>query len=86
MGFYETNSRVGPDGKLLVALPLELANTDVHITVEPANRTNGTPTPPKEKPKEEWRDFIMRFAGSMPDFPDIERPGPEDYDDVKDWL
>lgn len=86
MTMFETNSRAGPDGKLHLTLPAELANIDLHITVEPAKPSNGEAAPRKRKTQEEWRDFIMRFAGSMPDFPDIDRPGPDDYDDAKDWL
>ena len=33
---------------------------------------------------EEWRRFIRSTAGSMPDLPDIERPGPDSYD-RRDW-
>jgi hypothetical protein len=80
MSVFEVNSQIGPDGKLLVVLPPELANTLVHVTVEATNRSNGVPATAAPKTREEWRKFIEATAGSMPDFPDIERPGPDSYE------
>jgi hypothetical protein len=86
MGIIDIHSRVGPDGKLTVALPSSMANTDVHVTVGPAAPTNGSATPHSRKPmsQDEWRRFIQSTAGTMPDFPDIDRPGPESYEN-RDW-
>jgi hypothetical protein len=84
MTMFETNSRVGPDGKLLVVLPAEFANADVHVIVNPANGTNGVAAPRPPKTKEEWRKFAEETAGSIPDFPDIDRPGPDSYE-KRDW-
>jgi hypothetical protein len=80
---FETTSHVGPDGKLNVLLPPELANTDVRIRVEPAGGVASrfaTERPGRPMTDEEWRRLITETAGSMPNFPDVERPGPDAYD------
>jgi hypothetical protein len=82
----DIHSRVGPDGKLTVSLPPSMANAEVLVSVQPIGPANGhsapptTPAPDKPMTQEEWRAFIDRFAGSMPDFPDVERPGPDSYE------
>jgi hypothetical protein len=54
-------SKVGPDGVLQLTLPLERAdaNREVRVTVEPVG--------PPPMSQEEWRQFILRTAGSIPD-------------------
>jgi hypothetical protein len=54
-------SKVGPDGVLQLTLPLGTAeaNRDVRVTVEP--------TVPPPMSQEEWREFVMRTAGSIKD-------------------
>jgi len=82
---FETRSRVGPDGKLHVSVPPELANTDVLVRVDPASAPNGA-LPPGTRPArramtaEEWKAFVESTAGTIPDFPGVERPGPAEYD------
>jgi hypothetical protein len=78
MTTFETTSRVGPDGRLHVAVPPELANTEVRVRVDPALSTNGalpsgTRPARRQMSQDEWRAFIDEFAGSIPDFPDVER-------------
>lgn len=77
MTTFETRSRVTPDAKLHVAVPAELANTDVRVTVEPVNGKTSGRAP---MTGEEWREFVRATAGSIPDFPDVPRPGPDDYE------
>jgi hypothetical protein len=55
MTSFETRSHVGPDGKLSVSLPASMANTDVHVTVEPVN---GQGTGGKSMTRAEWRAFV----------------------------
>jgi hypothetical protein len=74
MSIIDIQSRVGPDGKLTVSLPPSMANADVHVIVERAEPSPG------HQDQDQWRAFLDRFAGSMPDFPDVERPGPESYE------
>jgi hypothetical protein len=79
---YETRSRVASDGTLRVKLPAELADAEVRVTVEATS--NGVPPTPltddRPRTREEWRAFIRETRGSIPDFPDVERPGPDDYE------
>jgi hypothetical protein len=83
MSTYETTSRVAPDGTLRLQLPPELADAEVHITVEPTSNGPATPAA-RPRTREEWRQFIHATRGSIPDFPDVERPGPADYE-RRDW-
>jgi hypothetical protein len=71
-------SKVGPDGVLHLTLPLEAAdaNREVQITVEPV----GSPT----MSQEEWRQFILRMGGSIPD-PTFRRHEQGEYE-VRDPL
>jgi len=91
MTAFETTSRVGADGKLHLSVPGEFANKEVRVTVEPTATTNGV-LPPGTRPAvgsmtpAEWRDFVERTAGSIPDFPDVERPGPDSYEDRGEWA
>ena len=80
------HSRVGPDGTLTVALPPSMANAEVHVIVSPVAPLNGTAALSAREPMsdEDWRRFVQSTAGSMPDFPDIERPGPDSYE-KRDW-
>jgi hypothetical protein len=84
MSIYETRSRVASDGTLRLKLPPEMADAEVRITVEPAS--NGAVPAPDARPRttEEWREFIRATRGSIPDFPDVDRPGPGDYE-RRDW-
>jgi hypothetical protein len=54
-------AKVGPDGVLHLTLPLATgdANREVQITVEPVR--------PPTMSQEEWRQFILRTVGSIPD-------------------
>jgi hypothetical protein len=65
-------------------VPPDFANSEVRVTVEssPADR-NGVPARPVSA--EEWREFVKRTAGSIPDFPEVERPGPDSYENRGDW-
>ena len=69
MGFFETRSRVGPDGKLHIDVGPSMANTDVRVTVEPAatNGQNGATT------REQRSAALRRLAGTVND-PTFERP------------
>ncbi len=81
MAAFETRSRVGPDGTLHLTVPASLAGKDVHVIVERAETANGYMAgdrPPMSP--DQWREFIRSTAGSMPDLPDVERPGPSDYE------
>jgi hypothetical protein len=61
MDRVELVSKVGPDGVLRLAVPLPTveANREVRVTVEPV--------PPPPMTQEEWRETVMRFAGSIAD-------------------
>lgn len=74
MATFETRSRVGKDGKLHLSVPPSLAGQDVHVIVERAEPTNAhaSAARPRMTP-EAWREFIRSTAGSMPEFPDVER-------------
>ncbi len=79
---FEITSRVPGDAKLTLRLPEELANAEVRVRVE--TTSNGsTPKPESDgRPctEAEWLAFIEETRGSIPDFPDVERPGPDDYE------
>jgi hypothetical protein len=70
MTAFETTFHVGPDGKVVLSVPPELANRDVRVTVEPAS--NGT-TPASRMTREQWREFLDNVTGSIDD-PTFERP------------
>jgi hypothetical protein len=71
MARFEFTTRVGPDGTLVVGLPIEFADTDVRVSITEERR----PMTP-----EEWRDFLDQTAGSIPDFPDVDRLGRDSYE------
>jgi hypothetical protein len=73
---YRTEVHVEADGTIRLRVP-ELAGRDVTVSVEPLA--------PKMT-QAEWAAFIDRMAGAFPDFPDIERPGPETYRQHGDWA
>jgi hypothetical protein len=77
MGFYETNSRAGPDRMLHLAVPEELAGMDLRITIEPANNghgTNGHATNGAANPDPDARRrYLDRVLGTVDD-PTFERP------------
>jgi hypothetical protein len=66
-------SKVGPDGVLHLALPLEpaAAGQDVRVTVEPV--VSPVPTP------EEWRRAVLATAGQWQG--DFERPPQGEYEE-----
>lgn len=88
MSLIHGQGKVGTDGELRIPVPPTLRGRDVEYTldVQPAMpaRTNGA-GPRKELSQEEWRQLVNETAGSMPDFPDIERPGPDTYEKRLDF-
>ena len=86
MSLIEGRAHVGGDGKLHIPLPPTMRGKDVKYTldVQPSDapQTNGAPTADADQvvAQARWRAHINRFAGSMPDFPDVERPGPDSYE------
>jgi hypothetical protein len=56
-------SRVGADGVLHISVPIgkEDADRDVEVTIDPARA--GSP----QMTQEEWREFVLRTAGSITD-------------------
>jgi hypothetical protein len=72
----ETAAHVGPDGRLELNLPSQFANSDVILTIRPAN---GAPIQriadiqdPEERQRQ-WKAFVEKTAGSIDD-PTFERP------------
>jgi len=57
-------AKVGSDGTLHLALPLDAADQDVRVIVEPMR-------PPMSS--EEWQGWVKAMAGSITD-PTFERP------------
>lgn len=91
MTAYETRSHIGPDGKLVLSVPREYANLDVRVLVEPTTDRNGTlpagtRMPDRTFTRDEWRLRLKQSAGSLPEFPDVERPGPNTFEDRGDWT
>jgi hypothetical protein len=77
----ETAAHVGPDGRLEVNLPSQFANSDVILTVRPAN---GQPIQriadiqdPEERRKR-WQEFVEQTAGSWEG--ELERPSQGEYE------
>jgi hypothetical protein len=65
-------------GRLLLDLHTSLEDSDVDVTV--------TVQSPNEMPRDSlgWPiGFWQRFAGSMPDFPDIEDVAPEEVEPLR---
>jgi hypothetical protein len=63
----ETAAHVGPDGRLEVSLPSQYANSDVILTVRPANGASVEGrTSDERRPQllEDSRHFVRRFAGT----------------------
>lgn len=82
-----TTTHVGPHGDVVLTLPSvpELANVDVDVLVvlSPVARNGEHPASPAgngSAPDAAWQEHIDRFAGSLPDFPDVDRPGPDSYE------
>ncbi|CAG0991552.1 hypothetical protein PHYC_02326 [Phycisphaerales bacterium] len=73
MSSYEMRARVGEDGKLEVVLPSELAGSEVRLVIERVSAR-------VRRSKEQWREFVRSVAGSIPDFPDVVRPGPDSFE------
>jgi hypothetical protein len=88
MSLIQGRAHIGPDGELRIPLPQSLRGQDVSYTldVQPLapKRTNGHPSAGDSgeaaDARAKWRAHIRRFAGTMPDLPDIERPGPDSYE------
>jgi hypothetical protein len=57
------HSRVGSDGVLHISVPIgqEEADRDVQVTIDPVR------VGPPVMTQEEWRDFVLRTAGSITD-------------------
>jgi hypothetical protein len=57
------HSRVGPDGVLHIIVPIgkEYADREVQVTIDPVS------VGPTSMTAEEWRDFVLTTAGSIPD-------------------
>jgi hypothetical protein len=57
------HSRVGSDGVLHISVPIgrEEANRDVQVTIDPVQ------VGPPVMTQEEWRDIVLRTAGSIAD-------------------
>jgi hypothetical protein len=71
MSIVEFQSQVGPDGMLVVSVPVgsENANRQVKVTVEGVEVASSRP----RFAPEEWRKFILETAGSIDD-PTFVRP------------
>jgi hypothetical protein len=77
----ETAAHVGPDGRLEVNLPSQFANSDVILTVRPAN---GPPnqriadiTDPEER-RRRWQEFVEQTAGKWEG--ELQRPPQGDFE------
>jgi len=89
MHTIQTRSHIGPDGMLDIRLASGVINADVDVlvVVTPIT-TNGahvvasqpSPTLRPKMTREAWEEFIHQTAGSIPDFPDNERPGPDSFE------
>jgi hypothetical protein len=57
------HSRVGSDGVLHISVPIgqQEADRDVQVTIDPVQ------VGPPVMTQEEWRDFVLRTAGSITD-------------------
>jgi hypothetical protein len=57
-------SRVGSDGVLHITVPIgkEDADREVQVTIDPVRVG-----PPPSMTQEEWRDFVLKTAGSITD-------------------
>jgi hypothetical protein len=66
MTTIHTHGKVGPDGKLVIALDAADAGTEVAITISPVTNARRALT------REEWEAFLDRTAGSIDD-PTFER-------------
>jgi hypothetical protein len=66
-------AHIGPDGSLTIKAPAELANRDVHVRVEEVSA----------EARLAWKEFLRKTSGSIPDFPEIERVGPEGFREVE---
>jgi hypothetical protein len=58
-------------------MPSDYFNADVDIRIGASNANGSAPAPMS---REEWQEFVKRTAGSIPDFPDVERAGPEGFE------
>jgi hypothetical protein len=82
----ETAAHIGPDGRLELNLPSEFANTDVILTIRPAN---GAPIQriadiqdPEER-RRRWQDWVEQTAGKWEG--ELERP-PQGEFEVREEL
>lgn len=77
----ETAARVGPDGRLEVNLPSQFANSDVILTVRPANSAPTQRIADIQDPEERrrrWQEFVEETAGKWEG--ELERPPQGDYE------
>jgi hypothetical protein len=69
------HSRIGSDGVLHITVPIgtEDADREVQVTIDPVS------IGPPNLTQEEWRDFVLRTAGSITD-PSFERHEQGEYE------
>jgi hypothetical protein len=78
----ETAAHVGPDGRVEVSLPSQFANTDVIVTIRPANGAPVERIADIQDPDERgqvWQEFVQKTAGSILD-PTFQRHPQGDYE------
>lgn len=68
------HSHVGQDGILKLEVPVGLADVEMEVTVILHPVSSSSPAQPAE-PHGWPPGFFERFAGCLPDFPDIEPEG-----------
>jgi hypothetical protein len=75
-------SRVGSDGVLRITVPIgkEDADREVQLTIDPVRVD-----PPPSMTQQEWRDFVLKTAGSITD-PSFVRHDQGDYERREELL
>lgn len=63
-------AHVDHDGMLRLHVPVDMADTDVEVVVV-IQRTKDPQT--RTGQHDDWTQFIERTAGSLPNFPDVDR-------------
>lgn len=69
------SARVEPDGQVHLRVPAALANSEVIVVV-----LSGPAGSASLSTEQGWREAVRRTAGTIPDFPDVQRPGPDAYE------
>ncbi len=93
---YTGHIYIGPEGPLHIPVPPELRNRLVSFSIEihpcepnesdPGFLTKGPPAtivapiPAPVITTASTQDHFNRFFGSLPDFPDVERPGTDSFE------